>query len=305
MFKSLAPFVVLVILTTGILSGCNMSAKTEAPRVEAAPTSTATPPEIPTAWEIVHRFDVKSNVHFVGFNDENFGITVGYGGAVSTSQDGGDTWVEANNNSRCRFGLDIVNENLAWHVGNGGHVGVSTDGGRNWQRATDLADTGISKSIRFLDEQTGWAASEKELWATTDGGQTWVDVPLPESDITILAVELLTEVDGYLLAHPGILYATHDGGVTWTSLDLGLGEDQVSLFALPTMRFFDAQSGLIVTKVGGKGVVAFRTANGGATWEQQEVSVDLETSNPTFYLSADGETLTIKDNLVMVLRYNK
>jgi photosystem II stability/assembly factor-like uncharacterized protein len=303
--KTIAFIAVPILLTSVVLSGCNMFAKTEEPRVAATSTATPPPNEIPAAWEIVNQFNVDNNVYYAGFHREDFGITVGSGGAVSVTQDGGNTWEKANNDSWCRFGLDIVDENLAWHVGNGGHVGVSNDGGQNWQRATDLADSGISKSIRFLDERTGWAASEKELWATSDGGQTWVDVPLPESEITILAIEMLSEVDGFILVHPGTLYATHDGGTTWITLDLGLGEDQISLFALPSMRFFNAQRGLIVTKVGGKGVVAFRTSDGGATWDQEDVPVDLETSNSTFYLSADGETLTIKDYKVMVLRHSK
>jgi photosystem II stability/assembly factor-like uncharacterized protein len=305
MMKSLTPLVVLIFLASGILSGCNMFAKTETPPGKAAPIPTQTPTEVPAAWEIVHKFKVESNIYFVGFNDEEYGITVGYGGAVATTQDGGSTWEKANNNSWCRFGLDIVDESIAWHIGNRGQVGVSTDGGRNWQRASDLSDQGISKSIRFLDEQTGWAASEKQLWATSDGGQTWEDVPLPEAGITILAIEMLSKVNGFILVHPGILYATHDGGATWISLDLGLGEDQISLLALPSMRFFDAQNGLIVTKVGGKGVVALHTSNEGAAWEQEDLPVELETSNPTFYLSADGATLTINDNLVVVLRRNR
>ncbi len=296
---------ILALLTLCALSACSMSSKTEAPPIAAAPTSTQAPTEVPVSWQIVHKLDLDNDTYFAGFHQENYGITVGYGGEVVTTDDGGDTWMEANNDSWCRFGLDIVDENVAWHVGNGGHVGVSVDGGRNWQRVSDLSDSGISKSIRFLDEQTGWAASEKELWATSDGGQTWVDVLLPESGITILTIELLTEVDGFILTHPGILYATHDGGATWNSLDLGVGGDQISILALPSMRFFDAQNGLIVAKINGKGAMTFRTADAGETWERKDMLVDIESMNPTFFLSSDGETLTIKDSSIMVLRNNE
>jgi len=295
------PFATFTVACSMLIVGCSIPAKTTQAQVQ--PTHTPTPNE--PSWKIVSQFSVDSRTHFVGFHQTNFGIKVGYGGAVSTTRDGGDTWTKANNDSWCRFGLDIVDENVAWHIGNGGHVGVSTDGGRNWQRATNLSDGGISKSIRFLDDQTGWAASEKELWATSNGGHTWVDVSLPEAGITILAIELLTEADGYLLVHPGTLFITHDGGITWASQDLGLGEEQLSFLSLPSMRFFDTENGLFIAKVSKKGIVAFRTTDGGKTWEQESVLEDVDSSNPGFYLSKDGRTVTITAGSITVLRNNR
>jgi photosystem II stability/assembly factor-like uncharacterized protein len=68
------------------------------------------------------------------------------------------------------------------------------------------------------------------------------------------------------------------------------------------MRFFDMQNGSIAVKFGGKGIVVLQTTDGGETWEQENVSVDLSTSNPSLYLSSDGRTLTIRDSRILVFR---
>lgn len=65
------------------------------------------------------------------------------------------------------YGLDIVEENLIWTVGRAGHVRVSKDGARTWQEVSNLRYGSVNEFSSFLDDQTGWAASnDKQLWAT-------------------------------------------------------------------------------------------------------------------------------------------
>jgi photosystem II stability/assembly factor-like uncharacterized protein len=256
----------------------------------------------------VRQLKVEHRTTVAGFHDEAFGITVGYGGAVYYTMDGGETWTEANNDSWCRFGLDIVDENVAWHIGNGGQVRVSTDGGRNWEAVSDLSDKGISPSTSFLDTKTGWAASPGQLWATSDGGQMWTDVTLPEMDNLIAAIALRTAADGYVLDYAGNLHVTHDGGSTWVSQTLELG-DKIDLVAHPVIRFFDAENGVIVTRLAEKGIVALRTADGGITWTQEDLLDDLGIYlylEIYLYLSRDGRFLTITapNDSVLVLHHN-
>ena len=58
------------------------------------------------------------------------------------------------------------------------------------------------------------------------------------------------------------------------------------------MRFFDADHGLVVLNILGKektGMWALRTADGGKTWEEEELPV--ESGMP--YLSRDGAFLAV------------
>ncbi|MBN1814146.1 MAG: hypothetical protein JXA14_20070 [Anaerolineae bacterium] len=303
--KRAIPLIFLALLLAGLATGCNTPAQLSS--TAASPTATPAPTESPATWEIVRQFEVEQRTNIAGFHDEDFGITVGYAGIVYYTVDGGETWTRSNNTSMCRFGLDIVDESVAWHVGNGGQVRVSTDGGQNWEGVSDLSDRGISSSISFLDTKTGWTASLEELWATSDGGQTWVDVTLPNSELLIAAVTLRTATDAYVLGYTGKFHTTHDGGKTWTSQALELGEDKIDVSAQPAVRFFDAENGVIATKLLKKGIVALRTADGGETWVRENVLDDAALSQSHLYLSRDGKLLTVyvpTGKTITVLSYN-
>lgn len=188
-------------------------------------------------------------------------------------------------------------------------MGVSTDGGQTWQA---VADYGNCRAMSFLDAQSGWIATADRLSRTQDGGKTWEDVPLPEDVSEIAAISLRTEEEGYLLDDAGVLHVTRNGGETWTAHPVGFDLQAKTIPSRPTasaaLRFTDADHGVIAVHLTGGlqgGVVVARTADGGQTWEQTTV---FETELPliTLYLSRDGSTLTITDELdasITVLQY--
>lgn len=252
-------------------------------------------------WKVILQTKVTHQTSVAGFLNETFGITAGPHGEVHYSIDGGKTWPKAKNSSLCRYGLDILNESLAWTTGNGGHVRVSTDGGKNWQALSDL---NISQYICFLDEKTGWVASQtKRLWATANGGQTWTELTPPQDAKSFVAMTLRTADDGYVLDKSGVLHTTRDGGQTWSSQSLGLKKKIFMTSRLPTaaMRFFDSDHGLIVLSLkGNKNIVATRTADGGNTWKQEHVPSTIGMP----FLTHDGTMLTVSfAGSITVLRY--
>jgi len=218
-------FVVLVALFLVIvLVGCapaaapptaTPAADTPAPAAPAAVPAADT--AIPTAttaaliqagdtnrWEVILETKVEYPAMVAGFLNDTFGITAGTQGKVYYTTDGGKTWSQAKNSSPCRLGLDVVDENVAWNGGEGGRVLGSTDGGRNWPVVSLLG--GVIPFISFLDAETGWAASSKQLWMTTDGSQTWAKITLPEGVKDFAAIALRTARDGYLLDKTGALF---------------------------------------------------------------------------------------------------
>lgn len=248
-------------------------------------------------WVVIHELKITHSATAVGFLNESVGITAGYAGETHYTTDGGETWPKAENKSMCRYGVDIVNEEVAWTVGNGGNVRLSTDGGQTWQAVSDLGDKRISPFISFVDDQMGWAASAKQLWATVDGGETWEELTLPEEAVNLVtAINLFAEDQGYLLDIKGNLYLTVDSGKTWEVRSLNLGEDQkMTVMIYPALRFVDADNGIVVLRVkDGPGLV-LRTADGGATWEAEELPFEVGSSGG-FFLSHDGLTLTYNNN---------
>lgn len=294
---------------------------------QEAATSETTEPEaampLSTDWTIVVDTKVTHATNISGFLNEQFGITVGYGGEIHYTEDGGKTWPQAQNSSACRFTLDIVDENLMWCGGNGGDVRVSKDGGKSWSAVTDINLGGMHSNIDFIDDTTGWIVSSKKIAATKDGGITWTELTYPEEVKGIAAVQLRTSEDGYLLSNNGLFYTTQDGGNTWTMLyDLefaqyGITADLKGTIGLAKsnqaqadISFTDENNGIIIftgTKPGeGNLTMCMTTTDGGVTWEVERFA-PIEGFTPAkIYLTSDGEYLTLatNDNHTMVYQHS-
>lgn len=301
--KRILPYLLVALALIIFATGCKVPEQLS--NADAPDVSAPIPEENPGTWEIENQMEIGHRATLAGFYNEDFGITVGYDGTVYYTNDGGGVWTESKNDSYCRFGLDIVSENTAWSIGNGGHVRVSTDGGKNWEAVSDLDYKKISESISFLDDLTGWAASPTELWSSSDGGQTWGDVTLPDYSIAIVDVALLTATDGFMLDFAGNLHITHDGGNTWISKASGLYGERIDAFPKPIMRFLDTENGIIFAKLIGEGLIMLRTTDGGETWGKEYMpdNIDINLGGTYLYLSRDGDilTITVPDKNITVL----
>jgi len=277
--------------------------------VTAAPTSQPVTADSAGRWEIVLQSTIEQPMRVAAFLDQNFGVTGGpsEAGKAHVTADG-KSWSLSESSAECLFGLDIVSPQVIWECGLG-PVRVSTDGALTWQAAADFGN--YCRQLSFLDATTGWIASNNQLGKTSDGGATWVPVALPEQAKDIAAIHLRTPIDGYLLDVAGILYSTHDGGASWTAspVPMGLGTDTLpsAETSIAAVRFTDSDHGLVVVhRMDGSSskVLAFRTADAGKTWTQEEV-LDVPMLI-TLYLSPDGSVLTVADkneSNVTVLRY--
>jgi photosystem II stability/assembly factor-like uncharacterized protein len=280
---------------------------TSLPMATHTPRPTATPqPTRQTdygAWELVASSRPNGTTFAAGFDSESYGLTVGYSGDVRYTTDGGQTWARADNVSMCRFGLDIVDTRIAWHCGNGGAVRLSVDGGRTWSKggAYGPNQPNHCRFLSFLDDKTGWAATPSMLGMTTDGGQTWTDLVLPEGTDKIATIALRTPSDGYVLDLRGRLFATQDGGQTWTMHSLGLKDGQLlptGVTPMAAMRFLDDRQGIVVYQVA-RQVWAAQSTDGGQTW-RHELIPGIEDVY-AFYLAHDGRLLTLFDAAQVVV----
>ncbi|MEZ0395319.1 MAG: YCF48-related protein [Anaerolineales bacterium] len=233
----------------------------------------------------------------VGFNDSTYGLSVGDDGYLYYTGDGGQSWQAAENQSMGLYGLEIVDGQVAYACGTGNNVRATTDGGLTWQVRANFGASfpNHCRFLSFADAQTGWAATPTLLGATADGGQSWRELTLPEGVTGIAALSMFAPGEGFLLDVSGALYATNDDGATWSLAGrLPLGEITIETKSYPTaaMRFQNASSGMVVLAaiVGGAGqVTAFHTADGGATWTQENTPAPYG----ALYLSRDGRYLTV------------
>ena|GEM_PF-6151377 len=93
---------------------------------------------------------------------------------VLQTTDGGQTWHQARgasypNYTNGFYGLAFIAPSKIWAAGWGGLILHSDDGGNTWdhQQAKTLSQL---RHIFFLDENTGWIASQYQIFRTTTGG---------------------------------------------------------------------------------------------------------------------------------------
>ncbi|MDR1493645.1 MAG: hypothetical protein LBT05_13120 [Planctomycetaceae bacterium] len=129
----------------------------------------------------VNAVDVFSPSNAIQNKTPDFAWTVGDGGAMICSRNGGKTWdatpaslLPLERSDLFDFQTVFARENNIWIAGNpGAKIFFSHDGGVHWRQAF----TGVSvpiRKIRFISPQHGFAVGELgTILATSDGGYSW------------------------------------------------------------------------------------------------------------------------------------
>ncbi|WP_084647733.1 YCF48-related protein [Gelidibacter mesophilus] len=158
--------------------------------------------------------------------------------------------------------LFYVNERIVYATA---HEGVfkSEDSGHSWTHLSSVPENGWN--LFFKNENEGYVGTVVNgLYKTTDGGLTWMPVPLEiigDAYMSVYAVNLKDDI-GFAGTSQG-LFKTIDGGVTWKQTSKTLPEIR---FILPvtTSEWFTVSQDMI-----------FRTVNAGDHWELVSHGDDL------------------------------
>jgi photosystem II stability/assembly factor-like uncharacterized protein len=159
--------------------------------------------------------------------------SVGPGGGLYKSSDGGDTWrkltagLPASNLGKIGVTVSPVNPQRVWatvEAEDKGGVYRSDDGGQTWM----LLNDGFNMTSRqyyyghiFADPQevdTVYTFCAKYFYKSTDGGKTYTEIDTPHGDYHDLWIDPkdhLRMVNG----NDGGAIITFNGGRTWSSLD--------------------------------------------------------------------------------------
>ena len=114
-----------ILLGALIFTGCAQAPDLPVATATDLPVATGTEQASPTpaaAWQILNTTSIGYVAYNGGFIDKPFGITVGLGGEIYYTVDGGTSWVKAQNSTSTLYGLDIVNSNIAWVCGDGAKI---------------------------------------------------------------------------------------------------------------------------------------------------------------------------------------
>jgi photosystem II stability/assembly factor-like uncharacterized protein len=150
----------------------------------------------------------------------------------------------------------------------------SNDGGVTWVQRDIPADlnSGLN-GIFFLDSQHGWVWGNVN-YRTTDGGNTWEELPLLGSAYFL---EFSTPDFGVISGNFGTLVSS-DGGLTWAA----------PAHSMSAFSFADAQLGLGIAETG-----IYRTTDGGASFvlEHAGVAEGVRFLSPTLAVAIVDDTL--------------
>jgi photosystem II stability/assembly factor-like uncharacterized protein len=149
-------------------------------------------------------------------------------GAIWTSSDGGETWVNRTAKAAAQQSWNSVASDSTGMklVAVGYGIWTSTDAGVTWtDRTFRRLDTGWSSVASDASGQRLVAVvNSGDIWSSTDGGATWIDrTPsgaASQQDWFSVASDStgtnLVAVDGLVAGIKGDIWSSTDGGLTWT-----------------------------------------------------------------------------------------
>lgn len=150
--------------------------------------------------------------------------------------------------------IQFTDLNNGWVVGNNGTILKTNNGGKNWTKVTNTGLTSVSKSksVFFLNANTGWITNSEPSWPdhtilhTTDGGASWTHQDPNFLNGAMFSIFFLDENNGWftgdqcvqncngpdsLKVWAGIISHTINGGVT--EVEENLINNQIRIYPNP------------------------------------------------------------------------
>ncbi|MEZ4935243.1 MAG: T9SS type A sorting domain-containing protein [Saprospiraceae bacterium] len=231
-----------------------------------------------TAQWSLYGTDPEDQLKTTHFIDANTGFAAGssgfiyFTGFVIKTTNGGSSWVKVFEEDEGEIkDLHFTNNNFGAGGGfnsNGDALVItSNNGGNSW--SSHIVDDGPTiYGVHFTDENNGYAVggyAYKGARKTTNGGQTWTLMDMPQEDNDqnfLLGIQFVTPSIGYIHAEKngfkgGAVYKTIDAGVTWSLVFTRNGQNET----LDAMHFYDEMHGVVVGEK-----ISFYTSDGGANW---------------------------------------
>jgi len=234
------------------------------------------------SWTKVFELEDFGAAHQIEFFNENDGW-IRESLAIWRTTDGGITWRETLSTSTPGvrgqpLGFFIVDANTLVSNGSDGQVYLTRDAGQTWEILRPLAGSVSFSDVWFADSKRGWLTGYAVLVAgeflrpllleTTDGGESWRELPVSDSEFIPSSVSFAGEegwlagnrrlVSGESVTLEGMLLHTSDGGKTWSPVQLGSTDAYLS-----EVRFSDKDRGWVVGCDD-----LYHTEDGGKTWKR-------------------------------------
>jgi photosystem II stability/assembly factor-like uncharacterized protein len=197
------------------------------------------------------------------FVNDNIGWTVGVGGLIKKTTNGGSTWVSQNSGVTTDL-IDIAfsDANTGYISGRSGKVLKTTDAGATWTGlpsgvTADLTKIFINGNDIYIDGYNGL------IIKSSNAGVSWI-VLSSGSTAYLYGNYFISPTTGYAVGSNGTIIKTTNAGSNWSSLTSG------TTFQLQSVFFTDVNNGYITGgDISGNTGIILKTIDGGATWTNQ------------------------------------
>ena len=199
-------------------------------------------------------------------------LSIGYGGYIFKSTNGGQTWEEMSQGTKSNFNDICFTDSQHGFV-----VGYTlkfpwtipvlyrtSDGGETWENTTIPVDSNSSvarlKRIKFSSASNGWAVGLLGLMLhTTDAGLTWSQAS-SRLYMNYYAIELFTDKYIWVGGSASGLRHSTDYGDSWQSISLSYTD-----YWVDQIDFTDSLNGYL-TLINDDYGLMFRSTDGGINW---------------------------------------
>jgi len=190
-----------------------------------------------------------SKAYNIFFTSPSTGYYGDIDGGLYKTTDSGKTWIS--NFKSTRTGVDypvhFLTPDKGFVLCGDATFSKTGDGAASWQQVQkNIFVTGTTtpgyNTLQFVDDLTGFYASQNGVFKTIDGGQTWKNVYPNGSNVNV--IKFFDATTGYYKADRTI-YKTTDGGQTWTtSYQFTTSDTFIGMF------FIDSTNGWASTSLG-------------------------------------------------------
>jgi photosystem II stability/assembly factor-like uncharacterized protein len=232
------------------------------------------------------------DLNTVYFLDGKRGWVGGDAGYLSSTEDGGQSWVRQTVGTTAAINDIYFRDKEAGFLLAGNSIFVTRDNGTHWTPSRvflpaefEGADVELY-SVRFSSKKKGWVVgsiSKRErvvdsiLVYTDDGGETWRRQRAP-SRLELIHIDFVSDKRGWIVGDGGTILFTRDGGASWTK------QNVATTGTLYHIDFRDDKRGWAVGERG----TLLRTTDGGETWTVVPTNVNVTLLSIQFLNDDEG-----------------
>lgn len=187
--------------------------------------------------------------------NENTVYMTSYPSTLSKSTNSGASWTTVNSNlefsphsGEWNSTFCFVNDLTGYANTYEGNFYKTTNGGANWNNIFNLGASFYYRNMKFFDELNGVILSQNTCSKTTDGGISWNEYIIGNSDYITTWFYLNSNI-GWATSYDGI-YKTNNGGQTWNQISEGSGQYQIKFVNENLGYCFDSEFLLKTTNSG-------------------------------------------------------